>query len=318
MMLALSIIGGLILLTIGGEALVRGSVVIAERLNVPKLVIGLTLVGFGTSTPEMVTSINAALAGSPGIAIGNVVGSNICNILLILGLAAMISPMVAPWAHYRRDCLIMIGASLLFLALCFSGELTRLTGAVLFASLIAYLSLTFYLAQRDRDLAASLSAIDEDAPHSTVKSLPLNLGIAVFGLILLVFGADLLVDGSIKLAQSFNISDAIIGLTIVAVGTSLPELVTSVMAAIRRHADVAIGNVVGSNIFNILSILGVTAMIQPIDVPPSILNVDIWVMIGAAVLLSVLIMARGRISRRVGIGMFAGYAAYVGYLVSIA
>lgn len=314
MIIALQIIFGLILLTAGGEALVRGSVAIATRMKVSKLVIGLTLVGFGTSTPELMTSINAALAGSPGIAIGNVVGSNICNILLILGLAAIISPMVAPWAHYKRDALIMIGASFLLLGVCLAGELNRFAGGILFLALIAYVAGTFYLARRDAKLAAEIENSDEVAAPAS-GPMWIQILLTLGGLGLLMVGASQLVTGAISLAEMAGIPDTVIGLTIVAVGTSLPELVTSVMAAIKKHADVAIGNIVGSNIFNILGILGVTAFVKPIVIPSVILEIDIWVMIGAAVLLTGLIALRHRISRRVGAGMLVLYVGYVVYLL---
>ncbi len=314
MIIALQIILGLILLTAGGEALVRGSVAIAKKMKVSKLVIGLTLVGFGTSMPELVTSINAALAGSPGIAIGNVVGSNICNILLILGLAAIISPMIAPWATYRRDAMIMIGASLLLLAICIAGELSRFAGGILFISLIFYVGGTFYLARKDSAKAKEIEESD-DIPAITITSTPLNLGLTFGGLALLMVGANQLVTGSIELAKMANISDTVIGLTIVAVGTSLPELVTSVMAAIKKHADVAIGNIIGSNIFNILGILGLTALVKPIIIPAGILAVDIWVMLTSAVILVVLLAIMHKISRPVGAAMMVLYIGYVGYLL---
>lgn len=314
MIIALQIILGLMLLTAGGEALVRGSVAIAQKMNVSKLVIGLTLVGFGTSMPEMITSINAALAGSPGIAIGNVVGSNICNILLILGLSAIISPMVAPWATYRRDAMMMIGASLLLLAICIAGELSRFAGGVLFISLIFYVGGTFYLARKDLAKEKVIKESD-DIPAITITNTPLNLALTFGGLALLMVGANQLVTGSIELAKMANISDTVIGLTIVAVGTSLPELVTSVMAAIKKHADVAIGNIIGSNIFNILGILGLTALIKPIIIPAGILAVDIWVMLAAALILVAWLAIMHKISRPVGAAMMVLYVGYVGYLL---
>lgn len=316
MFIALQIILGLLLLTAGGDALVRGSVAIAQKMNVSKLVIGLTLVGFGTSMPEMVTSINAALAGSPGIAIGNVVGSNICNILLILGLAAIISPMVAPWMNYRRDSIIMIGASLLLLGVCIAGELSRFAGGILFLSLVLYVVGTFLMARKDSGKDKELENND-DIPNITITSTPLNLGITLGGLALLMVGANQLVTGSIELAKIAGISDAVIGLTIVAVGTSLPELVTSVMAAIKKHADVAIGNIIGSNIFNILGILGVTALVKPITIPSSILAIDIWVMLGASGILIALIATTHQVSRIVGSIMVGSYTAYVLYLLAL-
>lgn len=315
MIIAFQLLIGLVLLTVGGELLVRGSVAIATRLNVSKLVIGLTLVGFGTSTPELLTSLNAALVGAPGIAIGNVVGSNICNILLILGLASIISPMVAPWASYKRDCLIMIGASLLLLAVCIAGELTRTAGAVLFTALIAYIWGTFYLARRDAKLAAQIES-QEEATVQTHGPVWIQLALTLGGLGLLMIGASQLVTGSIALAEIAGVPETIIGLTIVAVGTSLPELVTSVMAALKKHADVAIGNIIGSNIFNILGILGLTAVVKPITIPLTIMTLDIWVMLGAAILLIALIAFIHKISRPVGAGMLAFYAGYVVYLIA--
>jgi cation:H+ antiporter len=311
MFIAAQIILGLIILVIGGELLVRGSVNIATRFKIPKLIIGLTLVGFGTSAPELVTSINAAMANAAGIAVGNVVGSNICNILLILGLAALISPMACKWQDLKHDMAVMVGASFVLLGVCINGDLTRLGGFVLFGLLCAYLVFTVRNAR-----AGDPHEHAEEIPDSPVHSMGLNAAFCVGGLALLILGADQLVSGAVALAEGLGVPDTVIGLTIVAIGTSLPELTASILAAIKKHADMAIGNIVGSNIFNILSILGLTAIIHPIAVPPEILHVDIWVMIAAALLLAGVSVGAGRVGRTVGGIMLVSYIGYVGYLVT--
>lgn len=292
MMSTLFILAGFLLLLAGGEALVRGSVAIASKMGVSKLVIGLTLVGFGTSAPELVTSIQAALSGASGIAIGNVVGSNIANILLIIGASAILYPMVCPREAVSRDGTVM-GISTILLALaCFNGDLTRPIGAIFIVLLLCYLAMTFYIEKRGKDKAGEMLEHETEARPTPFNSVPLNLLITCGGMGLLVMGANMLVRGATELASGLGVSDTVIGLTVVAIGTSLPELATSVMAAIKKQSDVALGNVIGSNIFNILSILGITALIKPIPIPAEILQFDLWIMIAAsAACFSLLIQA---------------------------
>ena len=302
---------GLVLLLGGGEALVRGSVAAAMRLGLSPLVIGLTLVGFGTSAPELVASVQAALAGAPGIAIGNIVGSNIANILLILGISAVIAPVVTTKQAFRRDGTVLIGASLVLLGVILSGTVERWTGLAFLLLLAGYLGYTYVSERRAPDAAAEIYAAEATEVALPGASLPVALVLAVAGIASVVYGADLLVGAAIVMARDFGMSEAVIGLTLVAVGTSLPELATSVIAAFRGHGDVAFGNIVGSCIFNALGITGATALVMPIAVPDEIIRLDAWVMMATAVLLVVFAVTGWRVSRREGAVCLVAYAAYL-------
>lgn len=291
---------GLVALFFGGEYLVRGATAIARHFRLSPMVIGLTIVGFGTSAPEMLVSVQAALAGQPAIAIGNVLGSNIANILLILGISALIAPLIIPVRKLWRDLGFMLLASVVIWVMLLDGNVTRLDGALLMAGLLIFLAVAFLTgkAEPEQDLSG-------DIPQW--KAWAFTLG----GLVVLVIGARLLVDSSTELARAFGISEAVIGLTIVAVGTSLPELATSVIAAIRKQTEIAVGNIVGSNIFNIFGILGVTSLIHPITADPRFASIDmIWVSI-AAVGLTVLAFILGGLPRIAGAVLLAAYGAYV-------
>ncbi|MGE0255757.1 MAG: calcium/sodium antiporter [Alphaproteobacteria bacterium] len=307
----LELAAGLVLLLGGGEFLVRGSVAVATRLGVSPLLIGLTLVGFGTSTPELVASVEAALIGAPGIAVGNVVGSNIANVLLIMGVAAVLLPMATTRAAFTRDGAVLVGATLVMVGIVLGGSLERWGGAVLLVLLAAYSGYA-YLTERGGGPAAELHAA-EVAEVAVPRTLSLGAAaaLALGGIAGVVLGASLLVDSAIVIARDLGLSEAVIGLTLVAVGTSLPELATAVMAALRRHGDVALGNVVGSNIFNILGIAGVTALVKPIPIPAEIVRFDVWVMLAAALLLVVFAVSGWRITRREGAVLLAGYVAYL-------
>ena len=311
-MLYVQLAAGLILLLCGGEALVRGGVSVASRLGISPLVIGLTLVGFGTSMPELVASLQAAFLGSPGIAVGNVVGSNIANILLILGLSAAILPLAIGRDAFRRDGVVLLGSSLLMLAVVLTGALSRWAGVVFVGLLAAYTLFALWSERSGRDpAAAAVHGAEASDAASKSLSLPIGILLALGGIASVVFGADLLVTGAIEVARAADISETVIGLTLVAIGTSLPELVTSVMAALRRHGDVAFGNIVGSNIFNVLGIAGVTAIVHPLDVPAQIVRFDIWAMLAATALLILFSMTGWRISRREGGVFLVAYAAYL-------
>jgi cation:H+ antiporter len=294
---------GLIALLLGGEGLVRGAVSVARRAGLSPLVIGLTLVGFGTSAPELMTSLVAALDGLPGIALGNVVGSNIANVFLILGAAALIAP-VAAGAMLGRDGYVMVAATGLTIAFILTGTVGFWAGLVCLAALAVYLVYTLY-AGGDMDL-------DGDNPPD-----PLWQGFAFFlaGLVGVVLGANWLVEGASNIARVLGVSEAVIGLTIVAVGTSLPELVTSVMAARKGHGEIALGNVIGSNIFNVLGILGITAMVTPLSVPPEMMGVTLWVFAASALVPLLLVYAFGMLGRVSGAMLVAVYAAYTVYLI---
>lgn len=310
----LLIAGGLVLLAIGGDVLVRGAVGTASRLGVSPLLIGLVLVGFGTSMPELTTSVQAALSGSPGIAVGNVVGSNIANILLILGAAALLSPIVVAKGVLSRDGSFLAMSQIALAAALFLTPVGRTSGGLLFAGLIAYIGLSYWLDRRSKNGAAALHTAEAESVSPPKGGLLVSLLLLAGGIAGVVIGAKLLVDGAISIAEGFGISDAVIGLTVVAVGTSLPELAASVAAAMKRQGDIALGNVIGSNIFNALGILGATAIIRPIEVPASILGSDVWIMLGAAALL-VLVAATGRrIGRMEGVVLLGLYVAYTAWL----
>lgn len=329
MEIALLIIGGLVLLAAGGELLVRGAVQLAERMGVSPLLIGLTLVGFGTSTPELVTSVQAAIIGSPGIAVGNVVGSNIANILLILGLAALISPIAVGSNALKRDGVLVVGVAVLLTVVAFTLPINRIVGLLFLAGLVGYM---VYAWRQERAGADGHTAAFEKAeafenvhspalhtggaaaPGSGTAGIAVSLALALGGLVLVVLGGRFLVDGSIQLARLLGISETVIGLTIVAVGTSMPEFVTSVIAAIRRQSDVALGNILGSNIYNILGILGVTGLIAPTVVPPEIARFDNFVMVTVSLALLAFAWTGMRIGRREGGALLAGYVLYVWWI----
>ncbi|UMA65144.1 calcium/sodium antiporter [Roseivivax marinus] len=311
----LPLLAGLALLILGGDLLVRGSVRVAERLGVSPLVIGLTLVGFGTSMPELVTSVQAALAGSPGIAYGNIVGSNIANILLIVGASAILFPIAIASQALRRDAVVMLAVAVAFAGLALLVPMSRLVGGAFLAVLCGYI----YLAFRQESagaVATKAAALEGVDPAVTPAAAPrgglaVPLGLAVGGLLMVVFGGSLLVSGAVALAESFGIPETVIGLTIVAIGTSMPELVTSIVAAVKRQSDVAFGNIVGSNIYNILGIGGATALIAPGPVPEGIAAFDALLMVGVSVALVAFAATGLRIVRWEGAILLAGYGAYV-------
>lgn len=311
-MTLIELTGGMALLLIGGESLVRGAVGLARRLGVSPLLIGLTLVGFGTSTPELVTSVLAALAGSPGIAVGNVVGSNIANILLILGVAAVVWPIACTPAAFRRDGTAVVAAAVLCVGVALTGSFERLTGLVFVALLVGYVVHTYRSERTAPDAAGALYAHELELAEPGPRHAWMAALFALGGIALTIGGAHLLVGAAIALATAAGISETVIGLTIVAVGTSLPELATSVIAAVRRQSELAVGNILGSNIYNVLGILGVTALIRPLPVPAQILRLDLWVMLAATALLIAFAVTGWRITRREG-GAFL--ALYLGYLV---
>lgn len=319
----LPLLGGFVLLVVGGDLLVRGAVQVAGRLGVSPLVIGLTLVGFGTSTPELVTSVQAALVGAPGIAYGNIVGSNIANILLIVGASAILCPILVTSAALRRDGMFMIAITVLFAALAATMPAGRLTGAAFLLLLTGYIYVAFRQERQAApdqhgavyDKSQALQSADPGTapvtPAPAQGSFLVPVLITIAGLVMIIGGGTLLVDGAVNLARSFGISETVIGLTIVAVGTSLPELVTSVMAAWRKQGDVAFGNIVGSNIYNLLGIGGTTALIAPGPVPGEIVSFDNFVMLAASVLLVLLAWTGLKIARWEGALLLGGYGAYV-------
>lgn len=311
----LLVAAGLILLFVGGEGLVRGSVTLAERLGISKLLIGLVIVGFGTSTPELLVSVKAALGGAPEIALGNAVGSNIANVLLIVGLASIITPILGWERSAVREALVAALVSLAAVVLVQGEVITKLEGIAMLVALAGYLFASYWLEKKDPKAKTFQHATEEfeDIPLPRPWLAPV---LALGGIVALVFGADLLVEGGVNIARGFGVPDAVIGLSLVAIGTSLPELATAVVAAIRRHPDVVLGNVIGSNIFNILAILGVTAVIQPIAVSARFREIDTPVMLGVALLLLALLVVSKSIGRLWGFVLLALYAAYMVVLFS--
>ena len=304
----LLIAGGLGLLVLGGDALVRGAVALSLRLGITPLVVGLTVVAFGTSAPEMLVSLMAALSGSTDIALGNVVGSNIANVLVILGATALVAP-VDPRGHdLRESWMMMIAASVMIIVLALMGPLGWGQGLILLLALVLVLW---------RQIATARPEDATDLGTADVGGMPpakIAMWLAI-GLVALPVGAQLLVSGATSIARAYGVSEAVIGLTLVAVGTSLPEMAASVASAIKGRADMALGNVVGSNIFNLLSILGVTALIAPLPVPAQMVRFDLWVMLAAALLLGPFLFRGIRIGRRIGAALLAAYAAYVWVLL---
>lgn len=302
---------GILLLTGGGEALIRGSLTAARKLGISPLLSGLLIVGFGTSAPELAVSVDAAINGEPDIAVGNVIGSNIGNILLILGLCAVITPLVVKPLVLRRDGLTVVAASILFIVLAGESALGRSDAAIMLLALVAYLVWAYRTEKSGHAPSAELHKAEE-RELSAVPDSVLKMWVTIIvGLALLIIGSQILLKGAVGIAEALGVSEAVIGLTLVAVGTSLPELSVSIIAAIRRHADVAIGNVLGSNTFNILGILGISAFLQPLPIHSRILQFDQWVMLGTAILLMLFLYTGKKLSRLEGGLLVLGYIAYV-------
>ena len=302
---------GLLILLLAGDALVKGAVNLSLRIGIPALIVSLTIVAFGTSAPELLISIKAVLDDVPGIALGNVVGSNTANILLVLGIPALLATMHTSECNTRKSFNHMIAATILFIALAYRGVFDWVASIALLVALAAML----YDAARDARAhqKADAAAVDEDELEGVDPDMPgWRIGLfLLLGLIGLPLGASLLVDNATIIAKEFGVSDTVIGLTLVAIGTSLPELATTVMAALRRQADVALGNVIGSNMFNLLAIIGVAGLVGPIQVDPAFLRFDLWVMLGASLLLIPVVYLGQNITRLWGIVLSVLYAVYL-------
>lgn len=308
----LMVLGGLALLIVAGEALVRGAVNMALKLGIPALIVGLTIVAFGTSAPELLVSITAVLDHTPGIALGNVVGSNTANILLVLGVPALISVIRTDTDDLRKSWVLMMAGSLLFVGLAATGQFGRWQGLVLLAALAAILF------DQARDAMKQRKA---DGGVEEVEGADLSLGWGAIlgylaaGIIGLPLGAHFLVDGASDIARAAGVSETVIGLTLVAIGTSLPELTTSIMAALKGRADVALGNVIGSNIFNLLAIIGISSQVGRLPVPPELMRLDLWVMLAASLAVAPFLFRRMPITRVAGAVFVLAYAAYLVILV---
>lgn len=310
MMASVGIFAGLILLLLGAEVMIRGAVSLARRLSISPHVIGLTVIAFGTSAPELFVSLKAALQGSPGIAIGNVIGSNVANILLMIGTVGVITPFVCKGAPLKRDGFVLLLGTLLFVAVGVHGVIERWHGAVMLVLLFGYLFYCYWSERRsnggDSVHAKEVEEFDH-VPESLWKAGMFTLG----GLAAVLLGAQFLVDGAIVVAQYAGVSETVIGITVVAVGTSLPELATTVVAALRRHSDVALGNIIGSNIFNTLGILGTVAAVTPLPIPPEVMSVDLWVMVFVTVAFITLAIRLPAFNRPWAVVFFLAYVTFI-------
>ncbi|MFT4633975.1 MAG: cation:H+ antiporter [Candidatus Pseudothioglobus sp.] len=308
----LKLFGGFVYLLMGGDLLVRGALGLARESKIPPMVVGLTVVAMGTSAPELMVSSVSALTGFPGIAVGNIIGSNIANVLLVIGVPVLIHPIVCDQAGLGKQTGLMVAVCVLFIVLCVFQPVTFWEGVLLVSLLGGFL----LLATRGSDLVPSLDDAEEELER--VLGLPgKSITIVVFiilGIIALPLGADLVVEGAAGLAANWGVSEAVIGLSLIALGTSLPELSTTVIAAFHKSSDVAIGNVVGSNVFNILAIFGITALLTDIPVDPAFLTLDVWIMLGSSVLLLLFVLFKATIGKAWGVALLA---AYLGYMVSI-
>lgn len=305
---------GLVILLLAGDALVRGAVNLSLRLGIPALIVSLTIVAFGTSAPELLIAISALDDNAPGIALGNVIGSNTANVLMVLGVPALMATLATSGCDTKKSFIFMMIATFGFIALASLGVFTWVSGVILLAMLAVVLGDAFLTARKHRrengeaseeEELEDLEGADPDMPWWRI------IVFFVLGLIGLPLGADMLVDSAVEIARRFDVKETVIGLTLVAIGTSLPELATTVMAAIRRQADVALGNVIGSNMFNLLAIIGIASFISPIPVDPSVMRFDIWVMLGASLLLVPFVWLKQDINRIWGIVLTGLYAAYM-------
>ena len=309
------VVGGFVLLLVGAEIMLRGAIGLADKFGISKLVVGMTVVAFGTSAPELLVSLNASLSGSSGLAIGNVVGSNVANILLVLGVAGLLMPITNEPGALKRDGWMLLLGTGLFMALSYRGEIDLIGGLVLLAYFIGFLVYSYMREKQGVDAAGEMYEHEVDeiegVPHSLLKIMVF----LVIGFAGLIYGADILVEGGVAIARTFGVDEAVVGLTVIAFGTSLPELAASVVAAIRKHADVAVGNVVGSNIFNVVGIVGVVAVITPMEVPARVVNFDIWIMAAATLILMPYMIGRREQLGRLEAGLF--FAAYLIYIAAI-
>lgn len=303
--------GGLLLLVFGGEILLRGAVALAGRFGLSPLLIGMTVVAAATSMPEMVVAVASSLEDAPDIGFGNVVGSNTANILLILGLTTVLAPIHTQAGQVLRDGLAMVGATALFVFLSLLGVIGRLEGAMMIGLLAAYLAYSYH---RERRQMPDVSASSGDESAQAPISLTWTLLFVAAGVGLLVVGSKLLVEGAVDLARIAGLSEAVIGLSLVAIGTSLPELATAVVASYRRHPEIVLGNVIGSNLFNLLAIIPAMAITAPIAVGAQFLRFDIWVMAGVTLLCIVFMVTDWRFSRREGAVFLVGYGGYMAFL----
>ena len=304
----LKLFGGFVYLLMGGDLLVRGALGLARESKIPPMIVGLTVVAMGTSAPELMVSTMSALSGFPGIAVGNVVGSNVANVLLVLGVPVLIHPIVCDQEGLGKQASLMVAVSVLFLLMCAFGSITFFGGVLLVFLLVVFL----ILATRGTALLPIEDAVEELERVLGLPSYKSSISLfIVLGAVMLPLGADLVVDGAAGLAAGWGVSEAVIGLSLIALGTSLPELSTTVIAALHKSSDVAIGNVIGSNMFNILAILGITALLTEIPVDPMFLRFDLWVMFACTVMLWLFVLTKTTIRKPAGVLFLAGYLGYM-------
>jgi len=321
LLFSLMVLGGIVVLLTGGDILVRGATALASKAGVPPLLVGLTIVAFGTSAPEMVVSAAAAVEGAPGLAIGNIVGSNIANVLLVLGLPALLAPIASSAKGVTRNAVIALGFTALFIALCLDGALSLMDGAILAVGIVGYVGFLALTAKAHQDDPLIAELTDIEHMDGLPKKAPMVALFLLGGLVMLPVGAQLIVEGGVGIAALFNVPDAVIGLTILAFGTSLPELATALVAALRKQADMAIGNVVGSNIFNISAVGGITGIAasfatgEPAPVDAQFVQLDFWVMTAAALAILGFAVLRRPIGRISGLVMTLAYVGYLAVLV---
>ncbi len=302
------VLGGLVLLFVGAEGLVKGASAMALRLGITPIIVGLTVIAFGTSAPELLVG----LIGTDDVAVGNILGSNVANLALILGAAALVHPIEVKHRAVRHDLPIMIGVTVLFILLAINGSLSQLNGGILLGTLVAYLGYTYYEARRDALSVEDVIGEELDDEEEATKRSPWgNLAFILGGIIGLALGAKWMVDGSIAIAQMIGVSELVIGISVVALGTSLPELATSMSAARHGETDLTVGNVIGSNIFNLLLVLGVVSSVGAVTVDPQALAIDLWVVLGLSVLIWPLLRSDHCLDRKEGVFLLVVYAVYV-------
>lgn len=309
-MMYIQVLVGFVALIGGAEILVRGAVSLAGRMGISPMVIGMTVVAVGTSAPELVVSVNAALEGATGLAVGNVIGSNIANVLLVFGAACLLSPIVERPASMTRDAAGFSFGTLIFVALCLRGALDWQAGVILLAAFIAFIGISYWRGSSDPDLSADTVEEVEDLQGWPATNAGVALAV-IGGLAGLAAGSEFLVQGGVEIARSFGVSEEVIGLTLLALGTSLPELAALVVASMKGHADVGFGNIVGSNLFNILGVAGTAALIAPLPIHEQILSFDLWVMLVSSALLMPVLLFGWRTGRMAGLLFAAAYVSYI-------
>ncbi len=304
-------VAGFALLLFGGEVVVRGALRLAPGLGMSPLMVGIVVVGFGTSIPELAVSVDAALSGAPGLAVGNVIGSNVANAMLILGLAAVICPVAVDRTAIRHDTLALVGATLAFCAIgYFAGQVSWWQGVSMVAALVAYI-LWRARPRTGLQLSHASSEPETQSPSDGARPMHVSFALLAAGLLAVLVGAECLVRGAVRLAADLGVSEEVVGLTLIAVGTSLPEIATALAAALRGRTELCIGNVIGSNLFNILGIAGVTAWFAPLPFADRIVDFDLWFLLGTTAFMAVVMMASRRIGRTAGLVLAATYCVYV-------